>query len=179
MSSTHQQPKVLWLTGLSGAGKSTLAEALAARFAQTGGQPYILDGDKVRFGLNADLGFSDADRKENLRRAGHVARMLADAGVTVIAAFISPFEADRQGIRSLFAAGEYLEVYLSAPLAVCEQRDPKGLYKRARAGLIPEFTGIDSPYEPPPQPELVLDTGTLDLAACVEAVWQAMRPAAG
>ena len=166
----HQAPCVLWFTGLSGAGKSTIANALEQRLAVMGHHTYLLDGDNVRHGLNRDLGFSDEDRVENIRRVGEVARLMVDAGLIVIAAFISPFRSDRQLVRSMFEDGEFLEVFVDVPLNVAEQRDPKGLYKQARAGAIRSFTGIDSPYEPPGHPEVRLRTDVDDAAACVEHI---------
>ena len=153
-----QRPCVIWLTGLSGAGKSTLANALEQCLLQQGYHSYLLDGDNIRHGLNQDLGFSQEDRVENIRRVGEVASLMVDAGLIVITAFISPFRADRALVRALVPEGEFIEVYVSASLETCESRDPKGLYAKARAGVIHDFTGIDSPYEPPERPELVLDT---------------------
>ena len=147
-----QAPAVVWLTGLSGAGKSTIANLLEARLHAQGRHTYLLDGDNVRHGLNRDLGFSDADRAENVRRVGEAARLMADAGLIVVVAFISPSRAERANARAMMTGGEFLEVYVDAPLAVAEARDPKGLYAKARAGEIKGFTGIDSPYEPPPRP---------------------------
>jgi bifunctional enzyme CysN/CysC len=148
----------VWLTGLSGSGKSTVAVALEQRLVGAGRPAYILDGDNLRHGLNADLGFSDADRTENVRRVGEVARLLADAGVVAIVPVISPFRAGRDRVRALHAAAgvPFVEVFVDTPIEVCEQRDPKGLYKKARAGELAGFTGIDSPYEPPTSAELVL-----------------------
>ena len=148
---------VIWLTGLSGSGKSTLGMALENELHALGKQVYVLDGDNVRFGLNADLGFSPEDRTENIRRIGEVANLMAQAGLICITAFISPYREDRERARK--AAGDrFVEVYVKADVATCEQRDPKGLYKKARAGEIPEFTGISAPYEEPDAPELVIDT---------------------
>jgi bifunctional enzyme CysN/CysC len=155
-----QQPAVVWLTGLSGAGKSTLANALAARLHAAGRVAYVLDGDNLRHGLNRDLGFTDADRVENIRRVAEVARLMADAGLIVITAFISPFRSERALARSRMDGIAFVEVHVDAPLAVAEQRDPKGLYAKARRGELPHFTGIDSPYEPPDSPELHVDTGS-------------------
>jgi adenylyl-sulfate kinase len=159
-----QKPCAIWLTGLSGSGKSTLANALEVRLFEAGHHSYLLDGDNVRMGLNKDLGFSDKERVENIRRIGEVAKLFVDSGLIVLTAFISPFKADRQLVRALFKPGEFVEVYVKAPLDVCETRDPKGLYKKARAGQIKQFTGIDSPYEAPDAPELTIDTsqGTLE-----------------
>jgi bifunctional enzyme CysN/CysC len=148
----------VWLTGLSGSGKSTVAAATERRLVDAGRPAYVLDGDNLRLGLNGDLGFSAADRTENVRRVGHVARLLADAGVVVLVPLISPYRADRDVVRELHVAAElpFLEVFVDTPLELCEQRDPKGLYKQARAGEIKGFTGIDDPYEAPNAPELVL-----------------------
>ncbi len=164
----QQKPCVIWLTGLSGSGKSTIANALEGELFRRGHQSYLLDGDNIRFGLNKDLGFSDADRIENIRRIGEVAKLFADAGLIVITAFISPFRSDRNMVRRLLPAGEFYEVHVHASLAVCESRDPKGLYKKARAGQIPNFTGIDSPYEAPDAAELSLDTGSLSVQEAVD-----------
>ncbi len=160
----------LWLTGLSGSGKSTLAHRVERRLLERGVFAYVLDGDNVRHGLNADLGFSAADRAENIRRVGHVARLFTDAGAIVIAAFISPYRRDRAQVRALFDEGDFVEVHVAADLATCEARDPKGLYARARAGEIPEFTGISAPYEAPDAPELRLDTSAADVDACAAQV---------
>ena len=157
------QGAVLWFTGLSGAGKSTLALALEAELFARGYQVYVLDGDNVRSGLNANLSFSPEDRAENIRRVGEVAALFADAGFIVISSFISPYRSDRQRARA--AGGErFHEIYVKASLEVCEERDPKGLYKRARLGEIKDFTGIQSPYEEPETPQLVIDTSRLDVA---------------
>lgn len=150
------QGVVLWFTGLSGSGKSTIAGALEHRLHQSGVSTYLLDGDNVRHGLCRDLGFSDADRKENIRRVGEVAKLMVDAGLVVLSAFISPHRAERQMVRELLPEGRFIEVFVDTPLAICEERDPKGLYKKARAGQLPHFTGIDSVYEAPEQPELHL-----------------------
>jgi adenylyl-sulfate kinase len=165
-----QRGCVVWLTGLSGAGKSTVARAVEARLLDAGRLAYVLDGDNLRHGLNADLGFSPADRGENVRRAAEVAALLADAGVVVLAALISPYRADRAGARRAAGARAFLEVFVDAPLAVCEERDPKGLYARARRGEIADFTGVSAPYEPPESPDLVLASGREETAACAEAV---------
>lgn len=160
---------VLWFTGLSGAGKSTLAHAVEERLHEMGVHTYVLDGDNVRHGLCGDLGFSDIARRENIRRIAEVARLFADAGIVVITAFISPFREDRDAARTLLGE-DFHEIYCRCSLEVCESRDVKGLYKRARAGEIRDFTGISSPYEEPLAPELTVDTGELSLAASVERV---------
>lgn len=163
----QQQPCVLWFTGLSGAGKSTVANALDVALHERGYHTFLLDGDNMRHGLNQDLGFSAEDRVENIRRIGEVSKLFTDAGLIVLSAFISPFASDRALVRQLLPAGEFIEVFMDTPLATCEARDPKGLYRKARAGAILNFTGIDSPYERPQAPELVLDTSTLSVADCV------------
>lgn len=152
---THK-PACIWLTGLSGSGKSTLAVELEKTLHNNGVHSYILDGDNIRHGLNKDLGFNDEDREENIRRIGEVAKLFVDAGVIVITAFISPFRRDRDNVRSLFDKGKFIEIFVDCDLETCEQRDPKGLYKKARNGEIKDFTGIDSPYEEPLSPELTL-----------------------
>jgi bifunctional enzyme CysN/CysC len=165
-----QRPSVLWFTGLSGAGKSSVANALEQALFQRGYHSYLLDGDNVRHGLNRDLGFTDEDRVENIRRIGEVARLMADAGLVVLSAFISPFRADRDMVRELMEPGEFIEIHVDASLETCESRDPKGLYAKARAGAIKHFTGIDSPYEPPDRPELVLDTEKLSIEESVDVL---------
>lgn len=171
----NQRPLMLWFTGLSGAGKSTVANALESWLYDHGFHTYLLDGDNVRHGLNKDLGFSDKDRVENIRRIGEVGKLMVDAGIISISAFISPFRADRQMVRSLFAPGEFVEVYVATPLNVCEKRDPKGLYQKARAGVIRQFTGIDSPYEAPTDPEITLDTSRLSVEQATLAVVDYLR----
>ncbi len=161
---------MLWLTGLSGAGKSTLAHRIEEMLFERRCRTYVLDGDNVRHGLCRDLGFSSADRHENIRRIGEMGKLMADAGVIVITAFISPFRADRNSIRGLMDEGDFIEVYCDAALDVCEERDTKGLYKKARQGEIREFTGISSPYEPPISPELTVPTGLESLDACAGQV---------
>ncbi len=161
---------LLWFTGLSGSGKSTLAHAIEARLFDEGCQTCVLDGDNVRHGLCADLGFSKEDREENIRRVGEVAKMFVILGTITLTAFISPFRADRERVRTLTGECDFLEIYCQCPIEVCEQRDVKGLYQKARQGEIPEFTGISSPYEPPLAPALVLDTGSLDVEQCVDRV---------
>lgn len=153
-----QKPCVIWLTGLSASGKSTIANALEQRLYDMGRHTMLLDGDNVRHGLNRDLGFTEAARVENIRRIGEVAKLMADAGLIVITAFISPYQAERALVRGLMPPGEFVEVYVSTPLEVCERRDPKGIYQKARRGEIPNFTGISAPYEEPEAPELTLDT---------------------
>jgi bifunctional enzyme CysN/CysC len=152
---------VVWLTGISGAGKSTIGGILQRRLHEAGIRTYLLDGDNVRHGLNKDLGFTDSARAENVRRAAEVAMLMADAGLVVIATFISPFRAERRQARALMPPGEFVEVFIDTPLAIAEGRDVKGLYKLARAGLIKNFTAIDSPYEPPEAPDIRIDTGTM------------------
>jgi bifunctional enzyme CysN/CysC len=156
-----QTPRIVWLTGLSGAGKSTVANLVEKKLHLAGKHTYLLDGDNVRHGLNKDLGFTEADRVENIRRVAEVAKLMLDAGLIVITAFISPFRAERLMARSLVAQGEFVEVFIDTPVAVAEQRDPKGLYKKARRGELKNFTGIDSPYEAPEQPEIRIDTTSL------------------
>ena len=163
-----QRPAVLWFTGLSASGKSTLAGALEAVLTDQGYHTYLLDGDNVRHGLCADLGFSDADRTENIRRVGQVARLLTDAGLIVLASFISPFRADRQLVRDILPAGQFIEVFMDAALDTCRDRDPKGLYARAERGEIRQFTGIDSPYEPPETPEVHIDASRLSIPQGVD-----------
>ncbi len=164
----HQQPCLVWFTGLSGSGKSTLANALDQALHQLGFHTFLLDGDNVRHGLNKDLGFSEADRVENVRRIGEVSKLFTQAGLIVLGAFISPFAADRQLVRSLFQPGQFLEVFIATPLSTCEARDPKGLYVKAREGELSNFTGIDSPYEVPANPELSLNTAQLSVEECVD-----------
>lgn len=164
----HQRPCLLWFTGLSGSGKSTIANALDVALHQRGYHTFLLDGDNVRHGLNKDLGFSDDDRIENIRRIGEVSKLFTDAGLIVLSAFISPFTSDRRMVRNLFPSGEFIEVFMDTPLTTCEDRDPKGLYEKAREGKIKDFTGIDSPYESPEHAEVVLDTSRLSVDECVE-----------
>ena len=163
-----QRGAVIWFTGLSGSGKSTVAHALEERLAREGRLTYVLDGDNVRHGLCKDLGFAPADRTENIRRVGEVAALLVDAGVLVLTSFISPYRRDRAAVREIVGA-DFVEVFVDAPLEICEARDPKGLYKKARAGAIPEFTGVSAPYEPPEHPDLHLRTGERSLDDCVGA----------
>ncbi|MGE3965541.1 MAG: adenylyl-sulfate kinase [Planctomycetota bacterium] len=168
---------VIWLTGLSGSGKSTIAQALQERLFRSGCQTYVLDGDNVRHGLNRNLGFSPDDRAENIRRIGEVAKLFADAGTLVITAFISPYRADRELARSLLGANEFFEVYVRCPIEVCEERDPKQLYRKARAGEIRSFTGIDAPYETPETPDLIVDTHEHSVDRCVDAVLERLSGA--
>jgi bifunctional enzyme CysN/CysC len=166
---------VVWLTGLSGAGKSTLANELERRLRARAVRTYLLDGDNVRHGLNRDLGFSTEDRVENIRRVAEVSKLMVDAGLVVITAFISPFRAERQLARSLMANGEFVEVFVRTPLEVAEQRDPKGLYKKARRGELKQFTGIDSPYEVPEKPEIVIDTTSMPPQESADSLYQLLN----
>jgi adenylylsulfate kinase len=161
---------ILWYTGLSGAGKSTLANKVEEKLFERGIHTYVLDGDNIRHGLNKGLGFTAEDRKENIRRIGEVAKLFVDAGAFVSTAFISPYREDRDMVRNLVPEGEFIEIYVQAPLEVCEQRDPKGLYKKARAGEIKHFTGIDDPYEEPENAELIIRTGEKTLEECAAEV---------
>jgi len=160
---------LLWFTGLSGSGKSTLADLTEQRLFEKGYKTYLLDGDNVRSGLNSNLDFSEEGRKENIRRIGEVAKLMLDAGVIVLTAFISPFRSDRDRVRQL-AGNRFMEIYVECPLEICEQRDVKGLYARARRGEIPDFTGISSPYEPPLNPEITVHTGREDLESCLNKI---------
>jgi adenylyl-sulfate kinase len=166
---------VVWLTGLSAAGKSTIATELERQLFSQGKHAWVLDGDNVRHGLCSDLGFSPDDRKENIRRIGEVAKLFAEAGFVCITAFISPYRSDRDLARGIAPDGKFIEVYLSAPLAVCEQRDPKGLYAKARAGEITEFTGVSAPYEPPVKPELELQTDRMSPTECVAVILERLK----
>jgi adenylylsulfate kinase len=166
----NHKSTILWFTGLSGSGKSTLAHAVEDRLHKLGCRTFVLDGDNVRHGLCSDLGFSDEDRTENIRRIGELSKLFLEAGVIVLTAFISPFRQDRELARSLVPHGDFLEIYTDSALEVCESRDVKGLYAKARAGIIPHFTGISSPYEEPESPEQKVDTGNLDLDTCADQV---------
>lgn len=166
----QQKPVVLWFTGLSGSGKSTVANAVEKKLLALGKHSYLLDGDNVRHGLNKDLGFSDEDRVENIRRIGEVAKLFVDSGAIVLTAFISPFIADREQVRALLSDEQFLEVFIDTPLDVCEQRDPKGLYKKARAGEIKHFTGIDSDYEVPSNAEIHVQTAGVPIEACAQQI---------
>jgi len=164
----RQKSCVLWFTGLSGSGKSTVAGALEHALFEAGHHTYLLDGDNVRHGLCGDLGFSDQDRQENIRRVGEVAKLMVDAGLIVLSAFISPFTKEREQVREMLGETQFIEVHIATSLATCESRDPKGLYKKARAGEIANFTGIDSEYQAPNNPEVVLETEKYSLEECVE-----------
>ncbi len=165
-----QKGVILWFTGLSGSGKSTLAHHVEKQLAQRGNLTYVLDGDNIRHGLNKNLGFTPEDREENIRRIGEVAKLFSESGVITMAAFISPYKRDRDRIRNLVDEGEFIEIYVKVPLEVAEERDPKGLYEKARSGEIDNFTGIDAPYEEPENPEIMIDTGSTDLEESVETV---------
>lgn len=163
---------ILWFTGLSSSGKSTLAHAVEEKLHHLSCHTYVFDGDNVRHGLCSDLGFSLEDRAENIRRIGEMVKLFVEAGTIALTAFISPIRADREKVRALVAEGEFIEIYCRCPVEICEQRDPKGLYRRARKGEIKEFTGISSPYEPPEHPQLVLDTGEASPEACVDKIME-------
>jgi adenylyl-sulfate kinase len=169
-ASLDQRPRCIWLTGLSGSGKSTIANALELELHKAGRHTFLLDGDNVRHGLSRDLGMSAEDRAENIRRIGEVAKLMVDAGLIVVTAFISPFRADRDKVRAMFAEGEFVEVFVDTPLEECEKRDPKGLYRKAREGKIRDFTGIDSPYEAPTHAEVVLRTTAMSVHQCAEHI---------
>lgn len=165
-----QKGAVIWLTGLSGSGKSTIANELDWKLMEKGYRAFILDGDNIRHGLNKDLGFSPEDRNENIRRIGEVAKLFSDAAILAITAFISPYRKDRDRVREILPKGRFVEVYVYAPLEVCEERDPKGLYKKAKEGKIPEFTGISAPYEEPLNPELIIDTSKCNPSEAAEMI---------
>lgn len=175
LASSNFRPCVLWFTGLSGAGKSTTAVALQSALIGLGCNTYLLDGDQLRQGLCKDLGFSEQDRTENLRRIGEVARLMVDAGLLVISATISPFETGRRELRARFEAGDFIEVFIDAPLAVCEARDPKGLYRKAREGKIAQFTGIDSAYDRPMSADIHVRTDQTPIDRCVEQIITFLR----
>src|SRR4030067_1207509 len=162
---------LLWFTGLSASGKSTIAHALCKHLIKLGINSYVLDGDNVRHGLNKDLGFSPEDRKENIRRIGEVSKLFIDAGLIIMTAFISPYREDRNNIRKLLKEGEFIEVFIKCPLQECERRDPKGIYKRAKADEIKEFTGISAPYEEPENPEIMLNTDTMSIEQCTKMLF--------
>ena len=168
----HQKPAVLWFTGLSGSGKSTVANLVERKLASLGRHTFLLDGDNIRHGLNKDLGFTQADRIENIRRIGEVSRLMTDAGLIVLTAFISPFRAERELVRSMLPAGEFVEIFIDTPLAEAEKRDVKGLYKKARAGELKNFTGIDSPYEAPEAPDIRIDTTSMTAEAAADLIVQ-------
>ena len=166
----QQKPCILWFTGLSGSGKSTIANAVEELLYQQKKHTYLLDGDNIRHGLNKSLGFSEVDRVENIRRVGEVSKLFCDSGIIVLSAFISPFRADRNIVRNLSRDGEFIEIFVDTPLEVCEQRDPKGLYKKARAGEIKNFTGIDSPYETPESPEVHIHNHDISVLEAAQVV---------
>ena len=172
----NQKPCVLWFTGLSGAGKSTIANLAERELVRMKRHTFLLDGDNVRLGLNKDLGFTEAGRIENIRRVGEVAKLMTDAGLIVLAAFISPFRAERKLVRDMMNTGEFLEIFVDTPLAVAEARDVKGLYKKARAGQLKNFTGIDSPYEPPLEPDILIDTTKMTAEEAAHLVVRRLNP---
>jgi len=172
----NQRPRLIWFTGLSGSGKSTLAVQLEAQLYSLGFKTYLLDGDNIRTGLNKDLTFSDDGRVENIRRIGEVSKLMIDAGLVVLSAFISPFEADRQQVKTIVGSENYIEVFVNTPIEVCEQRDVKGLYKKARAGEVKNFTGIDSPYEEPKNPDITIPTHELSLEQSVGVLMKRILP---
>jgi adenylylsulfate kinase len=172
----NQQATLIWFTGLSGSGKSTLAVQLEAQLHSLGYKTYLLDGDNIRAGLNKDLSFTDDGRVENIRRIGEVSKLLLDAGVIVLSAFISPFNTDREQVKQIVGAANYIEVFVDAPLEVCEQRDVKGLYKKARAGEVKNFTGIDSPYEAPTNADLIIPTGSWSIDESIGRLMDVVIP---
>ncbi len=165
-----QKPCILWFTGLSGSGKSTIANAVETKLNQLEKHTYLLDGDNIRMGLNKGLGFSDEDRVENIRRIGEVSKLFVDAGIIVLTAFISPFQKERDAVRALVEKSEFIEIFIDTPLEVCESRDPKGLYQKARKGEIPNFTGIDSPYEAPQNPEVYIHSNSISIDEAANTV---------
>lgn len=171
-----QKARLIWFTGLSGSGKSTLAVQLEAKLHQMGYITYLLDGDNIRSGLNKDLSFTEEDRVENIRRIGEIARLFVDAGVIVLSAFISPFEGDRQQVRQIVGTENFIEVFVDTPLEICEQRDVKGLYKKARAGEVKNFTGINSPYEAPKKPDVRIKTNEMSVEESIEKLLNAVEP---
>ena len=172
----NQKPKLIWFTGLSGSGKSTLAVQLEAALHAKGFKTYLLDGDNIRSGLNKDLSFTDDARVENIRRISEVCKLFLDAGVVLLSAFISPFQADREQVKGIVGAENYIEIFVDAPLEVCEQRDVKGLYKKARAGEVKNFTGISSPYEKPTSPDVVIETDKISVERSMEVLIEAIVP---
>jgi bifunctional enzyme CysN/CysC len=172
----NQTPRVLWFTGLSGAGKSTIANEVEKKLALMNRHTFLLDGDNVRHGLNKDLGFTEADRIENIRRVGEVAKLMVDAGLIVLTAFISPFRAERDMVRAMLPEGEFIEIYVDTPLDVAESRDVKGLYKKARAGELKNFTGIDSPYEAPDAPEIRVNTAEMSASEAADYIIKQLLP---
>jgi adenylyl-sulfate kinase len=172
----NQRARLIWFTGLSGSGKSTLAVQLEAQLHGLGFKTYLLDGDNIRAGLNKDLTFTDEGRVENIRRIGEVARLMLDAGIVVLSAFISPFRADRDQVKAIVGEENYIEVFVDAPIEVCEQRDVKGLYKKARAGEVKNFTGIDSPYETPDSPDVIIETGILSVEESIGMLMKVILP---
>ena len=172
----QQRALLVWFTGLSGSGKSTLAVQLEAQLHERGFKTYLLDGDNIRAGLNRDLNFTDEGRIENIRRIGEVSKLMLDAGVVVLSAFISPFQSDRDQVRQIIGDDAYVEVFVDAPIELCEQRDVKGLYKKARAGEVKNFTGIDSPYEKPQHPDLVIETGSLSVEESIGKLLSFIEP---
>jgi adenylylsulfate kinase len=173
----NQNPVILWFTGLSGSGKSTLADRVEQELFSKGFKTYLLDGDNIRHGLNQNVDFSAEGRKENIRRIGEVAKLFTDAGIITLTAFVSPFREDRLLVRNLVKKGEFIEIFVSCPLKICETRDVKGLYKKARAGEIPDFTGITSPFEEPVNAEITVQTDKMDIEECVELILQKILPA--
>jgi adenylylsulfate kinase len=176
MRNLNQQPVVLWFTGLSGSGKSTLADALETELNKRGFATMLLDGDNIRTGINSDLGFSEQDRKENIRRLSEIVKLFYDAGIVVLTAFISPFISDRDTIRAKLPEGRFVEVFVDTPLEICEQRDTKGLYAKARKGEIKNFTGIDSPFEKPPKPEVTVPTAERSIEESLNQLLKVILP---
>lgn len=172
----NQRARLIWFTGLSGSGKSTLAVQLEAQLHALGFKTYLLDGDNIRSGLNKDLTFTEEGRVENIRRIGEVARLMLDAGIVVLSAFISPFKADREQVKAIVGEQNYIEIFVDAPIEICEQRDVKGLYKKARAGEVKNFTGIDSPYEIPDTPDVTIQTGTLSVEESIATLMNLILP---